>query len=210
MAVFRTDRGLDRLVNFSDATVAIAITLLILPLVDAATDVGELSLGQFVDENWWELFAFLVSFVVIARFWVVHHRVFEWLEGYTPPLVWLNFLWLATIVFIPFTANVLSNSEGHQAAVYALYIGNMLVATLAMQAMGIYMQRTPGLAREDAREGMDATRGWSTSILMALALVLAVLVPTVGMFWLFVLFLSEPVHRLLRAVFVRTPSGTDR
>jgi hypothetical protein len=30
------------------------------------------------------------------------------------------------------------------------------------------------------------------------------------MFWLFVLFLSEPVHLLLRALFVRTPSRTDR
>ena len=208
MTVVRAERGLDRLVNFSDATVAIAITLLILPLVDAATDVGRLTLGEFLDENWWELFAFAVSFAVIGRFWVVHHRVFGWLEGYTPPLLWMNFLWLATIVFIPFTANVLSNSAGDQAAVYALYIGNMLVATLTLQAMSIYMQRTPGLVTDDARQSGDATRGWSTSILMALALVLAVALPDIGMFWLFLLFLSEPVHRLLRALTRRTPSHT--
>jgi uncharacterized membrane protein len=176
--------------------------------VDAASDVGRLTFGEFLGENAWELFAFAVSFVVIGRFWVVHHRVFEWLDGYAAPLVWMNFLWLATIVFIPFTANVLSNSEGHQPEVYALYIGNMLVATLVMQAMGLYMQRTPGLVKDEAREGMDATRGWSTSLLMAVALVLAVTVPDVGMFWLFVLFLSEPVHRLLRALFARTPSHT--
>lgn len=210
MSVFRTERGIDRLVNFSDATVAIAITLLILPLVDAGSDVGRLTLGQFMDAHFWEVIAFVVSFVVIARFWLVHHRVFDWLAGYTAPLLWLNFLWLATIVFIPFTANVLSSSEGEQPAVYALYIGNMLLATVTMQAMGIYIQRTPGVAQEEALPAMDATRGWSTSLLMALALVLAVTVPSVGMWWLFVLFLSEPVHRVLRALFARTPSRTDR
>jgi hypothetical protein len=33
----RTERGLDRLVAFTDAVVPIAITLVVLPLVDAAT-----------------------------------------------------------------------------------------------------------------------------------------------------------------------------
>ena len=36
----RTPRGLDRLVNFSDATIAIAITLLVLPLVDVANQIS--------------------------------------------------------------------------------------------------------------------------------------------------------------------------
>ncbi|MFP3380774.1 TMEM175 family protein, partial [Bacillus sp. SIMBA_069] len=77
MALIRTERGLDRLVNFSDAAVAIAITLLILPLVDAAGQIGHSSFGEFIDKNFWEIFAFVVSFAVIARFWVVHHRIFE-------------------------------------------------------------------------------------------------------------------------------------
>ena len=47
MAPIRTERGLDRLVNFSDATVAIAITLLILPLVDAASRIGSQSFADF-------------------------------------------------------------------------------------------------------------------------------------------------------------------
>ena len=61
MAPIRTERGLDRLVNFSDATVAIAITLLILPLVDAASQIGRQSFGDFVAENFWEILAFCAN-----------------------------------------------------------------------------------------------------------------------------------------------------
>ena len=207
MAVVRTERGLDRLVNFSDATVAIAITLLILPLVDAAKDIGEHSFAAFFGENFWELLAFVISFAVIARYWVVHHRVFEWVEDYDGRLVWLNFLWLATIVFMPFTANVLSNSNGQRAEVDALYIGNLLAISLAMQAIGAVLVRSPHLVREDARGAMDSTRGWSAIIIIAVCLVLAVLVPSVGMFWLFLMFLSEPLHLLLRRL-RRRPSQT--
>ncbi|MGH1524874.1 TMEM175 family protein [Leifsonia sp. L25] len=208
MAVIRTERGLDRLVNFSDATVAIAITLLILPLVDAAPEIARESFGAFVSHNFWELLAFAISFAVIARFWVVHHRVFEWVRGYDGILVWLNFLWLATIAFMPFTTNVLSNSNGQRPEVYALYIGNLLAIALTMQFLGVVLTRRPELVRDEARGAMDSTRGWSAIIIIAVSLVLAVVVPAVGMFWLFLMFLSEPLHLLLRRLSPRPSQPT--
>lgn len=200
MTVVRTERGLDRLVNFSDGTVAIAITLLILPLVDAAGDFARQDFSAFWADNFWELMAFAISFAVIANFWVVHHRIFEWAQSYNNRLIWINFLWLATIVFIPFTANVLSNSTGPRPEVYALYIGTLLVSSASMQAIALTIQRTPGLGREGALTGMDGVRGWATTLLLALCLVLAVLVPDIGMWWLLLLFLAEPVHRVLGAM----------
>ena len=207
MAVMRTQRGFDRLVNFSDATVAIAITLLILPLVDAGPEVARHGIVPYFNENFWQLLAFVISFAVIARLWMVHHQVFGWTDSYTSGLMWLNMLWLASIVFIPFTANVLSNSNGERAEVDALYIGNLLAISLAMQAIGAVLVRSPHLVREDARGAMDSTRGWSAIIIIAVCLVLAVLVPSVGMFWLFLMFLSEPLHLLLRRL-RRRPSQT--
>lgn len=206
MAAVRTERGLDRLVNFSDATVAIAIMLLVLPLVDAAGDIGDKGLAVFLGEHWWDVLAFLISFAVIARFWVVHHHVFELVRSYSAPLVWLNFLWLVAIVAMPFTTNVLANSEGRP-DVYALYIGNMLLTSVVMQLLGWLIRRSPEVRREEVREGMDASRGWAASLLLALSLVLAVLVPSVGMWWLFLLFLSEPLHRLLVLLFPRLVPG---
>jgi uncharacterized membrane protein len=65
----KTTRGLDRLVFFTDAVTAIAITLLILPLVDSverAAGEGH-SAAQFIGDNLSQLAAFGLSFVVIAR-----------------------------------------------------------------------------------------------------------------------------------------------
>src|ERR1700712_2349281 len=199
MAVMRTERGLDRLVNFSDATVAIAITLLILPLVDEASQIGRLSFQEFFEKNSWEMLAFLISFAVIARFWVVHHRIFESVRDYNAWIVWFNFLWLLAIVVIPFTANILAVGEGQRPEVYALYIGDMLLATIATRLIGGVLYRHPELMTEAARaEPADKTRGLAEVILMTLALGLAVLVPAINLYWLFLLFLAGPVHALLR------------
>jgi len=198
MAAIRTERGLDRLVNFSDATVAIAITLLILPLVDAAAHMGRSSFGEFLDANFWEIFAFLVSFAVIARFWVVHHHIFETVRDYNQWIVWFNFLWLLAIVAIPFTANVLSVSRGERPEVYALYIGDMLLATVATRLIGAVLFRYPELMTDEARTNIDKTRGLAEVIIMALALVLAIVVPAINLWWLFLLFLAGPLHALLR------------
>jgi uncharacterized membrane protein len=207
MAVIRTERGLDRLVNFSDATVAIAITLLILPLVDAASHIGSASFGDFVDRNSWELFAFVVSFVVIARFWVVHHRIFETVRDYNGWVVWFNFLWLFAIVVIPFSANILSASQGNRPEVYALYIGDMLLATLSTRLVAEALYRSPELMTPEARDAVDRTRGLAEVIIMVIALVLAIVFPAINLWWLFLLFLAGPLHALLHRL-VYGPSQT--
>jgi len=77
-----SEAGFRRLVNFSDAVVAIAITLLILPLVDSAANIGGAELGHFLADNGSKLLGFALSFVVIGRFWWAQHTMFERLQSY--------------------------------------------------------------------------------------------------------------------------------
>jgi uncharacterized membrane protein len=72
-------RGVERVIFLTDAVVAIAITLLILPLVEiVTTDANKpipVPVSQFLFDNLSQLFAFTLSFVIIARFWVANHPI---------------------------------------------------------------------------------------------------------------------------------------
>jgi uncharacterized membrane protein len=196
MRTLRTDRGLDRLVNFTDAAVAIAITLLVLPLVDLVTGGERRTIGDLLTDGGETFLAFAISFVVIANFWVGHHRLFEHLRGYTHAMLWANFLWLASIVLIPFTTQVLAEEGTDDPAVNALYISVMVVTTGSTALIEWLASRTPDVQHPEARGTLDARGGLVAMGVLLVVLVLAVVAPGVGMFWLFLLFLTGPLTKL--------------
>jgi len=209
MKAIRTERGLDRLVNFSDATVAIAITLLILPLVDIAPEIEHRSVGEVLLEHWGQVLGFVISFWVIGRFWIVHHQVFEWVVDYSSGLIWANMLWMSSIVFIPFTANALANIDStDRPDIYLLYIGTLVVTALSMLLIEVVLARNPTLMREDVRHNIDFVRASVPAVILIVALVLALLTPDIGMFWLLLLFFTRPVNALARRLVGRKPSQT--
>lgn len=96
----------ERLVFFSDAVVAIAITLLALelPLPEGVTATELLrSLGDHRSEY----ISFLISFVVIGGHWRAHHRLFHWVDRLGGRLVQLSFGWLLMQVIMPFATKVI-------------------------------------------------------------------------------------------------------
>jgi uncharacterized membrane protein len=196
MPSIRTERGLDRLVNFTDAAVAIAITLLVLPLVDLVTGGEDHTIDALRTDGGETFLAFAISFVVIANFWVGHHRVFEHLRDYSHAMLWANFLWLASIVLIPFTTQILAAEGTDDPVVNALYISVMVVTTGSLTLIEWLAIRDPGLQRPEVRGELDVRGALVALILLLLVLVLAVVAPGVGMFWLFLLFLSGPLTRL--------------
>lgn len=74
----------ERVVFFTDAVVAIAMTLLILPLMEAVNEAsGEVDATHWLDEHFGQLLAFVLSFVIIGQFWLTHHRYFQHVERLT-------------------------------------------------------------------------------------------------------------------------------
>ena len=104
----RTDRGLDRFITFLDAVVAIAMTLLVLPLTELVGEPPPARSGDVFTENGPRFWAFLLSFAVIGRLWVAHHRIVERVGAYDGAFVLVNLCWVLTVVFLPFATQLTS------------------------------------------------------------------------------------------------------
>jgi uncharacterized membrane protein len=114
------EMGLDRLVFFSDAVFAIAITLLAIDIhlpVDAA-GLGNAELFQGLLAIWPKALGYMISFLVIGNFWVIHHRQFQYIERSDTRLVYINLLVLLAVAFIPFPTAVISENGNRTATIF--------------------------------------------------------------------------------------------
>jgi uncharacterized membrane protein len=185
--------GFSRLAAFSDAVVAIAITLLVLPLVDVAGNIGSESIGTFLSHNQTKLLAFLLSFAVIGRFWWAQHQVHGRVVAYNPMFVWGMFVWLFGIVFLPFPTELLSASAPSGRGIHALYIGTLLVASLGVLVQQAAIVHWPALQEEGHRGEAKMALAVIQVLIMALAFVAAIAVPAVGLWALLLLLLLYPI-----------------
>jgi uncharacterized membrane protein len=99
----RDDPGFDRAIGFVDATYALALTLLVTTL-----DVGDLptawsSVGSLYDAVGAQFLAFGIAFLVIASYWVAHHRMIAAFGALDYPTISLNLLLVGSIVLLPFS-----------------------------------------------------------------------------------------------------------
>ncbi len=103
---------LERMVFFSDAVFAIALTLLALDLKLPVGIPPERFNAELID-GIPELIALALSFVIIARVWMSHHNDFFRIREFNPKLAWLNMLLLFFIVMLPATTSILSDYGGY-------------------------------------------------------------------------------------------------
>lgn len=120
--------------TFADAVVAIALTLLVLPLVEIASDLPEgAGLGEVFSDHGAEVGGFVLSFVVIWVLWSAHHRTMEHFAAYDGVILRLTLLFIFSIVVLPFTTQLLTGDLYVRGAV-PLYDGVLLLSALSLPA----------------------------------------------------------------------------
>jgi uncharacterized membrane protein len=172
--------GVERLLTLSDGVVAIALTLLVLQLTvpppaqlhDPAS-ASELAkqLGKGADQ----LVSYVISFYVIAQFWLVHHRVFRRIAGQREGLAWWNFAFLFTITVMPFTSDLLGKYSDNPLAI-DIFAVNLLAAALATQLTLVFGRRKNLLITGIGVREMRAAR-------LRLAASVFVIVLSIGIAW---------------------------
>jgi uncharacterized membrane protein len=172
------EEGIGRILALSDGVFAIALTLLTLQIALPATT-GDASLPKALLGLWPRYLAYLLSFVVIARFWVIHRTAFRLIARDDPALVWLNLLLLMFVAFLPFPTAVVGGHAGSPAAAI-LYAASVGLASAASAAYWWYASGRGKLLRPDvgrAQVRAMRARGLVSSVFFALTLPIAAFAP---------------------------------
>jgi uncharacterized membrane protein len=128
-----------RLISFSDAVFAIAITLLALQLrvPDIRDKTSAHQLARALGDVSGQFFTYGITFALIGIYWLGHHRMFQHITGHTRRLAQLNLLFLFTLSFLPFPADLLGRYPNNRTAVI-VYASALAAVTLMSAALWIY------------------------------------------------------------------------
>ena len=102
----RGGRSLDRLIGFSDAVVAVAVTILALPLVDIEGPQNGETMWDVLVAHAGQIQTFFITFLVVAILWNVHNRIVNSLAYFDTAIFYLVVLWLMGFVFLPWPSTL--------------------------------------------------------------------------------------------------------
>ena len=171
---------LERLIFFSDAVFAIAITLLIIEVHAPHLPFGSsdrqhlVALANLIPS----FVAFFISFGVIGLFWVGHHRAFSLARHWSPRLLFPNIAMLAAIVFMPFATAYMGTNMGQR--VPTMLYDLVLLVTALLNLRLVRIATSPPVVDEHAEPltvARTRARGWGVAGGASLALVFALVAP---------------------------------
>lgn len=175
------------------------MTLLILPLLEAVAEAARngTATGDFLVEHRGQLVSFFLSFALIAMFWMEHHRQYEQVLQITKPLIWINVVWLLTIVWLPVPTAMLGQMEADPLQAF-LYIGTLIMTQAATLVGKLYLMHHLTLVNFTADSlWRGAIADIAAIVLFCIALPIAAWVHEIGYLALLLLAFSTPVERLL-------------
>ena len=171
----------ERVVFFSDAVFAIAITLLVLDLKVPALpgNASSHSIGDALAGDAPSFLAFGLSFGVIGLYWLAHWRKFQLIVRANQRLLALNLALLGSVVFIPFPTSLIANfGDSLSTAIYAI----SLAVTGILGSVTLWYAWRAGLV--DPRFSAEVVRNYTArglvvpGVFLVSLLVLALIGPT--------------------------------
>lgn len=161
------ERGSDefgRVLNFSDAVFAIAMTLLVVgitvPTVANANDTGDLL--QALGDRGHNFLSFFLSFAVIARYWLAHHNLVAQLQRLDRGIMTINLAYLAVIAFLPFPTALLGTYSGNSLAIAGY--GAVVAVVSGLELLLLRHARANGLLRRPIPDDVYRWASWASLV----------------------------------------------
>jgi uncharacterized membrane protein len=186
----------DRVLFFTDAVFAIAITLLAIELKVLRDAHGAIRIDTT------GLISFGVSFVVIGLFWLGHHGIFRYIVAFDRTLISINLIFLGTIALLPYPTRVLEIGKTAGSPEVVFYAACAAAAGLGEFAIWLYATRPrAGLATPSAaaiRTRYALRTGRVPAVFLA-SIPVAVVAPRVAPYvWLAIFVVGLLINRLMR------------
>ncbi|MFI5152879.1 MAG: TMEM175 family protein [Chitinophagales bacterium] len=197
----------ERIVLFSDAVFAIAITLLVIDIKVPEFHTGQVNESAFLYlllDQLPKFIGFVLSFFFIGLYWTIHHRMFGFIVNYTRKLIWLNLLFLFAIVLMPFSTALYSEYSTPQFIMlitpYAIYVGNICLIGFADYLMWRYISNPKNEIAEGFPSQDFVKKGKIRSLLLPSIFLLSLLVaifidPIIARFVLFLIPIAMSMVR---------------
>ncbi len=159
----------ERLILFSDAVFAIAITLLIIEIKIPELGEHEELLNAFKSNNtFYGFFGLALSFAIIVQFWTNHHRLFGYVNNYTGKLLWLDLNMLFWIVLMPFSSALISKYFSHD-SVWMMYSLNLFMIGISLYFLWCYITNpkteVSHIAHDSVIRKMSRTRSLTVALI---------------------------------------------
>lgn len=186
--------GMGRLLGFSDGVFAIAITLLILNIeVPKQTGSATIAAHQVLAE-WPDFLSYVISFLVIGNYWIVHHNMFEDVERYNRGLLWVNIVYLMCIAFIPYSTSLIGDFPGSLPVI--IYAGTLTLTGVVLTLLWRYAWRNDLLdGTVDSAKVRDISyRILIPSAIFAGSILVSFVSAQLAMYSWLLLFFADPIR----------------
>jgi uncharacterized membrane protein len=134
----------DRLSALSDGIFAIVLTLLVLDLKPPEPPVPGTDLAGWLVTNGPDFLAWAVSFVVVARLWMVHHHVLARLDTIGAGTAVANLAFLGAVSLVPFGASLVGSYEFDEPGAVAVFSATLGLSGFLLGLLARHAGTEPG------------------------------------------------------------------
>jgi uncharacterized membrane protein len=135
---------------FSDGVFAIAITLLVLELIQILHPKTEIDLLTTFLNHWYSFLAFLIGFITILICWINHHVAFEFIQKVDTKFLWVNGFLLFIVTLTPFPTAILAEYLQKESTIALAVFGfNYILISIAANGICSYAYTHHLISEED-------------------------------------------------------------